>query len=362
MKSKIITSVRPKGSGHEHSKNNFKTVSKKYIYSLVAVFTVSLCSAQLVSVVQAEFFWDIDPGQGSGTAITATDGNFNSAFEKIAVYGIGAPSTGLHKFCVRMKDGLGIWGPVFTNVVRVEPTTTSIPTSLTQAEYFWDADPGEGNATALLASDQNFDSAFEKVMVNGLNAPSTGLHKFSVRVKDNQGVWGPAFTNVVTVEATTTPTVVSLSQAEYFWDTDPGEGNATALLVADQNFDSAFEKFLQFGIPIVNPIGLHTFNVRVQDNQGVWGPVFKNVIYIESVLTVTPHNIADNYFFYPNPGTTTIRFNKEIEKVDIIDLNGRFIGTSTATEINISELATGTYILKVTTPEGLTFNKKMIKR
>jgi hypothetical protein len=57
-----------------------------------------------------------------------------------------------------------------------------------------------------------------------------------------------------------------------------------------------------------------------------------------------------------------IRFNKEIEKVEIYDLNGRFISTSVTNEVTISDLTTGTYLLKVTTPEGLTFTKKMIKR
>jgi hypothetical protein len=354
MKSKI----------HEHGKNNFKTVSKKYIYSLMAVLTASLCSAQLTSVSQAEYFWDTDPGEGNGTAILASDQNYNASFERIALYGLGAPSTGLHKFSVRIKDNLGVWSPVFTNVVRVEPSNTPVPTSLTQAEYFWDADPGEGSGTPLLATDQNFDSAYEKVAVAGLGAPSAGLHKFSIRVKDNQGVWGPAVTNVVKVEATNTPLPTSLSQAEYFWDTDPGEGNGTPLLAADQSFDNAFENLLGVGIPIVNPIGLHKFSVRVKDNQGVWGPVFKNAIYIESVLSATNPTTADNYYFIPNPATSVIRFNKDIESVTVVDLNGRQIATSVANsnEVNIEGLAIGTYILKVTTPEGLTFNKKMIKR
>lgn len=327
----------------------------------MAIFATSLCSAQL-SLSQAEYFWDTDPGEGNATAITATDGNFNSAFEKIAIYGLGAPSTGLHKFCVRIKDSQGVWSPVFTNAVRVEPSNTPLPLSLTQAEYFWDTDPGEGNATTLLATDGNLNSAFEKVAVYGLDAPSTGLHQFSIRIKDNQGVWSPVVTNAVVVEATNTPTPVSLAQAEYFWDNDPGEGNGTLLLAADQNFDSAFEKILQSGISIVNPVGLHAFNVRVKDNQGVWGPVFKNVIYIETTLSVNPVATADNYYFYPNPASDVIRFNKDIEKVEIYDLNGRFISTSVTNEINISDLTTGTYLLKVTTPDGLTFNKKMIKR
>ena len=336
---------------------------KKYIYSLLAVMTMSLSSAQLSSLSQAEYFWDADPGEGNGTTITAVDGSFNSVFEKIAVSGLNAPSVGLHKFSVRVKDNQGVWGPVFTNVIIVESTTTPNPVTLTQAEYFWDTDPGEGNATPLLAVDGNLNSAFEKVAIAGLGAPSVGLHNFSIRVKDNQGVWGPTFTNSIAVESTTTPLPVSLTQAEYFWDVDPGEGSGTPLLAFDGNFNNTFEKFLGDAIPIVSPIGLHKFSVRVKDNQGIWGPIFTNVVYIESVLSVNPHDIADNYYFIPNPATSVIRFNKDIESITIVDLNGRQIAASISNnEVNIEGLAKGTYILKVTTPEGQTFNKKMIKR
>ncbi|RKS01352.1 T9SS type A sorting domain-containing protein [Flavobacterium sp. 102] len=334
---------------------------KKYICSIIALMTISLCSAQLVSLNQAEYFWDTDPGEGNGIPLMATDGNLNNAFEKISINGLNAPSVGLHKFSVRVKDNLGVWGPVFTNIIIVESTTTPTPMTLTQAEYFWDMDPGEGNATPLLATDGNFESAFEKVAVSGLNAPSEGLHKFSIRVKDNQGVWGPTYTNIIKVEQATTPTPLSLVQVEYFWDTDPGEGNGTPLLATDGNLNNAYEQFVQTAIPIVNPIGLHIFNVRVKDNQGIWGPVFKNVIYIETTLSVDTL-IADNYYFYPNPANDVIRFNKDIEKVEIYDLGGRYINTSVLNEVNVSGLKTGVYLLKITTPEGLTFDKKMIKK
>ena len=49
MKSKIITSVRQNGSGHEHQKNNFKVVSKRHQIKLIVgmlllVFTTLSCS------------------------------------------------------------------------------------------------------------------------------------------------------------------------------------------------------------------------------------------------------------------------------------------------------------------------------
>lgn len=174
---------------------------KKYLYSLVALLSMGLCLAQS-AVTQAEYFWDTDPGAGLGTAIQAADGNFNSAFEQLTRTGITLPSAGLHKFCIRVKDNTGQWGPVFTNIVEVQGATTSTLSTVTQAEYFWDNDPGVGLGTPILASDGNFNSAFEQLSRTGIALPSLGLHVFNIRVKDNTGQWGPTFRNVISVQTT----------------------------------------------------------------------------------------------------------------------------------------------------------------
>lgn len=180
---------------------------RKYIYSLAACLTAMVCSAQS-AVTQAEYFWDTDPGLGLATAVQAADGNFNSAFEQLTRTGITLPSAGLHKFCIRVKDNTGQWGPVFVNIVEVQGGSTSPIMAVLQAEYFWDTDPGVGLGTPILATDGNFNSAFEQLTRSGIALPSLGLHVFNIRVKDNTGQWGPVFRNVVSVQTSLdTPSV-----------------------------------------------------------------------------------------------------------------------------------------------------------
>ena len=38
---------------------------------------------------------------------------------------------------------------------------------------------------------------------------------------------------------------VKVTQAEYFWDTDPGAGNGTVLLALDGNLDEAIENLFE---------------------------------------------------------------------------------------------------------------------
>jgi len=232
--------------------------------------------------------------------------------------------------------------------------------SVTQAEYFWDTDPGVGLATAVQAADGNFNRAFEQLSVTA-SMPSVGLHKFGIRVTHNTGQWGPVFMNIVNVQAATTSPIMSVLQAEYFWDTDPGVGLGTPVLATDGNFNSAFEQLTRTGIALP-AVGLHVFNIRVKDNTGQWGPVFRNVVSVQTSLGIDTNDLS-GFIISPNPATTVVHFNKDFAKVDIVDFNGRLVGTAVSNnEINIEGLSHGTYILRITTPEGLTFNKKMIKR
>lgn len=160
----------------------------------------TLCSAQ-VTISQAEYFWDTDPGVGNGTAVLAADGNFNSAFEQLTKTGIAAPGTGLHKFNIRIKDSGGMWGSTFTTVIQVDAAATAF-ISITQAEYFWDNDPGVGNGTAVLAVDGSFNDVFEKLTKTGIALPAVGLHVFNIRMKDSTGMWGSVFKNVISVQTT----------------------------------------------------------------------------------------------------------------------------------------------------------------
>jgi hypothetical protein len=158
---------------------------KNYIYSIMALFMVMLCPAQVL-ISQAEYFWDADPGTGNGTPVLAADGAFDDVVEQLSKTDITTPGIGLHKFNVRMKDNTGVWGPVFTNVINVQSGQSSIIIAVSQAEYFWDTDPGEGNGTPVLAADGTFDSVIEQLSATGVATPGSGLHKFNVRIKDNR--------------------------------------------------------------------------------------------------------------------------------------------------------------------------------
>lgn len=124
-----------------------------------------------------------------------------------------------------------------TNILIVTPPyidpNVYVSRRILEAEYFWNNDPGQGNAVPLIALDGNLNSALENLFVNGLQAPHKGASTFSVRIKNQLGNWGPLFGSVINVDSTVVAQLGNLrriTQAEYFWNTDPGAGNGSTLM------------------------------------------------------------------------------------------------------------------------------------
>src|SRR3569832_340041 len=130
---------------------------------------------------------------------------------------------------------------------------------VTQAEYFVDTDPGAGLATPMLAYDGNFNDAVETVLKSNAAGWTVGMHVIGIRIKDNNGHWGPAFRTTVSVQNPFVLPSITIATGECFWDTDPGQGNGTALLAFDGNFNDAYEVVARNGF-VAPAMGMHTLN------------------------------------------------------------------------------------------------------
>ncbi|HMZ50373.1 MAG TPA: hypothetical protein PLP28_15420, partial [Flavobacteriales bacterium] len=245
---------------------------------LAVVLFVAL-RAQVPVLQQAEYFWDSDPGPGNGIAMSAMDGTFDRAFEQVLAYAI-PPSPGLHKLCVRVKGSDNSWGPVFSTIMDVVAMRDA---RVITAECFWDADPGPGSGTPMLAFDGNFNSAFEQLSGN-LTAPSAGLHRLSIRVRGVDNTWGPVFSTIVDV---VNARQVRITSAEYFWDTDPGAGNGQPMIAFDGAFNSVLEQMSATVSLTALSVGPHVLHLRAKGADNSWGPVHRSVVHVDPQPEVT---------------------------------------------------------------------------
>src|SRR4051812_8792783 len=93
--------------------------------------------------------------------------------------------------------------------------------SINKVEYFVDADPGFGNATAITFT-PTADTSGLIISVNTVSL-STGFHNVFMRSQNTTGRWSLTNHWLFFKDKTS----ASVNKVEYFVDSDPGFGNAT---------------------------------------------------------------------------------------------------------------------------------------
>lgn len=219
-----------------------------------------------VNTNKFEYFIDTDPGFGSATDVPVTPGN-NIANLAIPV-DISALSRGFHTLYLRSKDDAGNWS-ITNRWMFVKELAAA---NVNKAEYFVDTDPGFGNASDVpVTAGSNIANVLIPVDISSL---STGMHIVFLRTKDLNGNWGLTnrwlFFKDIAQD--------NFSGGEYFFDTDPGFGNGTAIPFGS-GLGTNISEF-SFGASLAGlPNGLHYLFIRTKELNGKWS--LTNVIQFD---------------------------------------------------------------------------------
>lgn len=354
-----------------------KTIKTLVIIFIFIVFSNTVILSEEIIITSAEYSIDTYPEEGNTIPMNAKDGSFDQQTELTeAVINTSNLSVGPHTVYVRMKDSDGNWGIRKAGNFFVKASNNR---KISGAEYFVNTDPGRGNGTAISALDGSFDSSKEKVQLSlSTQGFSMGSYNFFIRMKDSAGNWGPARSISFTVGNTTEPSLIYISNSEFFVDNDPGEGKGTSLSPLDSLFDSNTEEVESEYNTSNLSIGDHFIYVRFQDAKGLWGAPDSNLLTISGagLSDEMNSNITNKYFLshnYPNPFNplTTIKFDIKEKcnvKLTIYNQQGRKVSCLVNTEympgkyevtFNGNELPSGIYFYKLQAGE-YTAVKKMI--
>jgi len=223
---------------------------------------------------------------------------------------------------------------------------------IVSAEYFFDADPGFGNGTALNVSGDSIDENFS-IPTESL---SDGIHTLYVRVLNANGVWSLYDKNSVWVSIRNANAAL-ITAAEYFIDMDPGLGLGTAIDISGDSIDED----IMLDVPEDLSDGDHIVYVRVLNANGIWS------LYARSnVSTLSDNEFDINAFkLYPNPVKDSLHFeanNHPILDFKIIDFTGKVVYNDlpNSNKINLEWLPTGAYLVQIKTENG-SISKKIIK-
>lgn len=247
------------------------------------------------SVEQLEYYWDIDPGYGLGAIISIASPDTTVSVQDLLT--TDTLSTGFHNLFVRAKSVAGIWGMVESRLVYVDNSLGAVRDTLVAAEYYWDSDPGYGNGGVLSISE-----FLPEVQLSGTIATdtlSTGFHTLYTRVQNASGRWGMPESRLVYVDISGTTSVSQVDAVEYYWDTDPGYGAATPLVITTP-VDS-LEIIDSISTASV-ALGFHNLFLRVRDVNGSWGIAESRLVYVDAGGNLVQKVDGLEYFIDTDPG------------------------------------------------------------
>lgn len=238
----------------------------------------------------AEYFVDEDPGQGNGITIPISNKtilSFNVETSKLSI--------GAHNVSVRIQHINGKWSDIATRpFIVVEPHKE---TNLV-LEYFYDLDPGHGNAQQVELEENS------NIVYLSTDNLSEGMHLMGMRAKDKEGRWSSTLSSPLYVV-----NPIGLIDAEWFVDTDPGEGLANKLIIEGT-------RNISFTVPTNNlNLGLHTLVLRVKaSEEGNWITIYE--VPFELIV---------------NSGINSTKFNMDIDIIrngDVLNMRALDIGDS----------------------------------
>ncbi|MFZ5970743.1 MAG: gliding motility-associated C-terminal domain-containing protein [Bacteroidota bacterium] len=291
------------------------------------------------TLIRGEYFFDNDPGQGNANGLAFASGaTLNQTFN----ISIAALSPGFHTINTRVRDVNGVWSHFVSRTFYiVPPPSFFLPaTTLTRVEYFFDNDPGPGNGTAIAFTPAANINLAVQVPIASLG---TGFHTLAVRAQDNEGRWSLFAHRTFYIVPPVTGVVAStLVRAEYFFDSDPGHGNATALPITSGSVQNN-----QFALDIsALTTGFHQLGIRYRDNLGRWSVFTQRTFYVMPTLAGPSTQLTRvEYFIDANPDENPNLEGTNLTIAAVAQLNENFA-------IDLGGVPSGDHVLYIRTKDS----------
>ena len=250
-----------------------------------------------IPIVGVEYFYNKEENKRSYIALPRAE--TSATIQQFSTEGL-AP--GFHNLFVRFKDSLNRWSLYEGRVIYIQPVVkTTSPSKIVAYEYFFNSEPGvgKGSVVTIAKYTENYASTV-KVPTTGL---ASGFHNLFIRFKDSLNNWGMYEPRVVYVQPEIKLTKPArIVQAEYFVDTDPGEGLGQKLA----SFSATDALQIVRDLKTTNlTVGFHNLFVRVKDSINNWSQVVAKTFYVDDAVTLNSplkNIIAAEYFINSDPG------------------------------------------------------------
>lgn len=256
------------------------------VFMVASAWTHALAQTNIDAM---EYFFDSDPGLGNGIAIPVSPGPSQN---KNIIINTSGMTSGFHAFWTRAKHQSGNWGVPEVRIVYVASEQVGSDGIITDMEYYFDSDPGQGNGTQITITGSPTSLDFSPLIA--FSSLTSGFHALHTRARDNNGNWGIPDIRAFYVVAGGTTSQANITQLEYFFDTEPGYGAGIPLTVtagSQINIQSLISSS-----SLSN--GFHLIGIRARDDDGQWGIAETKVFYVDQFSQIS----AVEYFLDTDPG------------------------------------------------------------
>lgn len=234
-----------------------------------------------------------------------------------AIVDLSGLSPGMHSFSMRVKNDADVWSAPVTRYFII-PTQTAVATEIAEREYWLDGKVAD--RTALGTSEAIVD----------LGELGTGMHSFTMRVKDDVGVWSSPVTQYFVVLPHVDDFESTLTHYVYWFNDDNAEAKS-GMLEAESGIIPVSIKHLSEG--------RHQISWSVGDSRGKWSAVARDSFdVVHLAVTDALINLATNTFEYQAEDiepevTVTNEYETLTEGTDyeVEYADNRNAGTATAT-------------------------------
>lgn len=168
--------------------------------------------------------------------------------------------------------------------IALAATLSTVSAAIVKAEYFFNSDPGPGQGTPVsVATPSAVVGLTIDIPAAVIAALLPGTHSLTCRVRNDAGNWSIAFSRPFHIENPEVPVPVPLVAAEYYVDTDPGQGKGTEVSLTaalSQSF------VVDIPAPVIAALaaGTHSLTCRVLDQTGEWSIAFSRPFHRENLV------------------------------------------------------------------------------
>ena len=236
----------------------------------------------LPKIVKYEYWFDNDDAKKEAQAVSSTSDL--SLATNVAAKLLPA---GLHTFQIRFQDERGAWSSTTSQFFVKKPTEVAGLPKIVKYEYWFDNEDAKKEAQAVTSTSDL--SLATDVAAKLLPA---GLHTFQIRFQDERGAWSSTTSQFFVKKPTETTGLPKIVKYEYWFDNEDAKKEAQAVTsTSDLSLvTNVAAKLL--------PAGLHTFQIRFQDERGAWSSTISQFFVKQAVQSSSMGNKITTYRYW----------------------------------------------------------------